>query len=123
MKKIWIIIVASIFLLVMVAYAIMQGPIGQNIVRNALMRTVEESGYEIQIDQIEGTLPHQITLKNVVIRGDGVDVKVQELSMRPVLWRLLKQEIAFNNIYAFSAFLNRITQFFVRYFDFEWNST
>ncbi len=99
MKKlgIWLFVV---FILVAGIYAVFQSNIGRNYVRNALSNALKDSGYEVTIDRVDGTLPHQIDLKGVSIQGKGLDIKLTELKLRPVLWRLLRKEAAFNDIQA-----------------------
>ncbi len=99
MKKIGILLL-SLFFFLAAAYAVIQSNIGRNYVRNALTQGLQESGFQVTIGQVEGTLPHQIELKEVEIQGKGLDLRFKELSLRPILWRLLKKEIAFTNIHA-----------------------
>lgn len=99
MKKIGIALLV-VFFLITALYTVVQSNIGRNFVRNALTQGLQESGFEVTIDQVEGTLPHQINLKGIHIRGNGADVDISALTLRPVLWRLFKKEIAFNDIHA-----------------------
>lgn len=99
MKKLAAILI-SLCLLIAIAYALMQGEIGKNFVKNSLMRSLESSGYRVQIERIEGTLPHQVNLKGVDIQGHGAHIAIQELRLRPILWRLFKKELAFQSIQA-----------------------
>lgn len=89
-----------LFILIGGLYAAAQSNIGRNWVRNALTKALQDSGYEVTIDQVEGTLPNQIDLKGISIRGHGADIKLAELKFRPVLWRFLKKEAAFNDLHA-----------------------
>lgn len=89
-----------LFIVVAGIYAVVQSNIGRNYVRNALTQGLESSGFKVQIDQIEGTLPHQINLKGISIQGNGIEMKLKTLSLRPILWRLFKKEMAFNDIHA-----------------------
>ncbi|MBX7065685.1 MAG: translocation/assembly module TamB domain-containing protein [Parachlamydiales bacterium] len=99
MKK-WIIIPVVLLFLLTAVYAVMQSNIGRNVVRSALTRALEDSGYTVQIDQVEGTLPHQINLKGISVKGEGFEATASEIRLRPVLWRLLKREAAFNDVQA-----------------------
>lgn len=99
MKK-WIIFLIALFFLFTAAYAIIQSNIGRNLVRNALTRALEDSGYQVQIDQVEGTLPHQINLRGITVKGEGFQATAREIRLRPVLWRLLKREAAFTDVHA-----------------------
>ncbi len=110
MKKIGIGII-FLLLLCTVLYTLMQGPLGKRLVENSLKSALEKSGYQVHIDAIEGTLPQKIDLKGVSIQGDGVDVRVEKIHLRPVLWRLLKREIAFNNIDAKQIAINQYRPF------------
>src|SRR5579872_3093680 len=99
MKKIgiWLFL---IFIVVAAVYAVMQSSIGQNLVRSFVISSLQKSGYTVTIDHIEGTLPHQIELKGLTVTGKNVDITVEQLSLRPVLWRLIKNEIAFTDVKA-----------------------
>ncbi len=99
MKK-WLILFFILFIFVAGFYAVLQSGLGKNYLRDLLSNALHESGFDVQIDRIEGTLPHQIDLKGVTIRGEGVDVTIEELNLRPVLWRLIQREIAFDHIHA-----------------------
>lgn len=110
MKKIgiWLFLV---FILVAGAYAVMQSNIGKNLVRNIFSSALQKSGFAVAIDHVEGTLPHQIELKGIAITGNNVDITIEQLSLRPVLWRLLKNEIAFTNIHARGVTVDKGTPF------------
>ncbi|PIS02776.1 MAG: hypothetical protein COT85_01725 [Chlamydiae bacterium CG10_big_fil_rev_8_21_14_0_10_42_34] len=88
------------FLFLAGLYAVVQSNIGRNYIRSLITKAVEESGFKIHIDQVEGALPSQIQLKGISIQGDGTMITVEKLQLRPILWRLLKKEIAFKNIEA-----------------------
>ncbi len=92
MKKILLVL----FFLIAAFYAIIQGPIGRNWVRRIIVQAVQDAGYQIEIGRIDGTLPHQINLKKVSIN----DITVEQIHLRPVLWRLLKREFAFTDVHA-----------------------
>lgn len=89
-----------VFIFVAGVYAVFQSEIGRNYVRNTIASELKDSGIDVQIERVEGTLPHQIDLKGLTIRGDGIDVFVVEVKLRPVLWRLLSRELAFTDIHA-----------------------
>jgi hypothetical protein len=89
-----------VFIIAAGIYAVFQSNIGRNYVRNALTRALQESGYEVTIHRVDGTLPHQIELKGVSVHGKGLDIQVAEIKLRPVLWRLLKREAAFKDVSA-----------------------
>lgn len=110
MKKALLALVV-LFFLMMAVCAVMQSNIGRNFVRNALTRALVDSGYVVHIDQIEGTLPHQINLKGVTIQGENFEATAAEIRLRPVLWRLLKKEVAFNDIRAKKISISQGTPF------------
>lgn len=99
------------FLFLASIYAVMQGAIGKNLIRTLLTGALQQSGFEIHIDQIEGTLPHQIELKGVVIAGEHIYITADTLTLRPILWRLVKNEIAFTNVRAKKISFERKTPF------------
>ncbi len=90
----------TLFAILGAVYALLQGNVGKNWVRKWIQGTFQQAGYSISIDQIDGTLPHQIHLKGVVITGNHIQISAQQISMRPVLWRLLDRELALNNVHA-----------------------
>ncbi len=99
MKKIGFILL-FLFLLATAFYAVVQSEIGRNWVRKKLENTLRETGVSAQIDKIEGTLPHEILLKGVRVEGNDFSATIESIRFRPVLWRLLKKEIALNDIQA-----------------------
>lgn len=99
MKK-WTLAIVSFAFLIIAIYAVIQSNIGRNWIRSLLVSRLESLGYEVQIGSVEGTLPHQINLKEIEIQGDGWKVTALEIQLRPVLWRLLKNEAAFTNVKA-----------------------
>lgn len=100
-----------LFVLVAGFYAVLQSGIGKNIVRNIFANALQKSDLAVTIDQVEGTLPHQIKLKGIRVTGNNVDIYVEQLSLRPVLWRLLKNEIAFTNVHARGVSIDQGTPF------------
>ncbi len=110
MKKLGIALGSLLFLLAL-GFALMQGEFGKKFVKKALEKAVAQSGYQVHIDQIEGTLPHQIKLKGVSIQGENLRLTIADLQLRPVLWRLLKAEMAFTNIQAKEISVNEGTPF------------
>lgn len=110
MKK-WALLFFFLFIVAAGFYAVLQSGIGKNAIRNLLSSALAQSGFEVQIDRIEGTLPHQIDLKGVTIHGEGVNVTIEELKLRPTLWRLIQKEIAFNHIQAKNISISQGTPF------------
>ncbi len=96
MKKLGILFI-TLCSLTLLLYALLQSNLGKTMVRKTIESAVSDAGLNIQIDRIDGTLPHQIDLKGVTINNE---VKIQQLSLRPVLWRLFSKELAFNNVHA-----------------------
>lgn len=76
----------------------MQGNIGKRWIQHAIITSLEKSGFQVQIDQIEGILPEQIDLKGIRLKNEETNIYIAELKLRPVLWRLLKAEAAFKEI-------------------------
>lgn len=105
MKKIAFALTSFAFLVIAI-YACIQSNIGRNWIRNLFVSKLENLGYEVHIDAVEGTLPHQIRLKGIAIQGNGIDAKAAEIQLRPVLWRLLKNEAAFTDVRAKQISLN-----------------
>jgi len=88
------------FILIGSFYAVIQGPLGQGFIRNAIVTNLKQSGLDVEIGKVEGTLPHQIELKNVSLKGKDLNISIGKLSLRPILWRLLKNELAFGRVFA-----------------------
>lgn len=105
MKK-WAIALISFAFVIIGLYACVQSNIGRNWIRNLLISKLENLGYEVHIDALEGTLPHQIRLKGIEIQGNGLKATAAEIQLRPVLWRLLKNEAAFTDVKAKQISLN-----------------
>jgi hypothetical protein len=110
MKKLLLFFLILFFLIAGV-YAIIQSNIGRNYVRATLTKALQESGLKVQIEQVEGTLPHQIDLKGVSIEGEGIDLKLAELKLRPILWRLFRKEAAFRDVQAKGVSISNQTPF------------
>lgn len=88
------------FILFAGIYAILQSNIGRNFVRNLLVKNLEQSGFTAQIAHVEGTLPHQIEMKGITVQGKGIELRIDSLTLRPILWRFFKGEVAFSHIQA-----------------------
>lgn len=110
MKKIWIPVFIA-FIVIAGFYAIIQGNFGRNFTRNLITEAFQKAGFEVTIDQIEGTLPHQINLKTVTVTGNQVHITIEQLTMRPILWRLLNKEIAFTDVHATAISFDQGTPF------------
>lgn len=110
MKKAAISIVILLILITGI-YAVFQSNIGRNWIRNTILNTFTESGYQIEIQHVEGALPNRIELKGVEIRGEDVDIQAKSITLRPVLWRLLKRELAFKNVVAKDVSVAQATPF------------
>jgi hypothetical protein len=100
-----------LFLLLAGSYAVMQSGFGKNFIRAIFANALQNSGFFVTIDHIEGTLPHQIELKGVALTGNQVSLTAEQISLRPVLWRLLKKEIAFTQVHARGVSIDQGTPF------------
>jgi hypothetical protein len=99
MKKLGIGLFIGFFFIASI-YAVIQSNLGRNYIRSLFTNALQQSGYTIKIDQVEGTLPHQIDLKGVSIQGKGLNLTIEKLELRPILWRLLTKEAAFKDVHA-----------------------
>lgn len=110
MKKIGLIFV--VFLLLLAGfYSVVQSAVGRDFVRNRIIASLQDAGLEVQIDRIEGTLPHQVNLKGITIHSPDFDATIKELQARPVLWRLFKNELAVKDVHAKSIAISNQTPF------------
>lgn len=98
--RIFGIVVIILFFITASVYAVFQSNIGKNWIRKTIEEKLENSPYNVKIERIEGAIPNRIELYGVEIKGEEVDVKAKSITLRPILWRLLKKEIAFKNIIA-----------------------
>lgn len=89
-----------LFFVVAGSYAVAQSQIGKQLIQKAITNALEQSDFTVHIERIDGTLPHQINLKEVKLEGRGVEVEIATLKLRPILWRLLKKELAFSDVEA-----------------------
>ena len=68
--------------------------------RAFLVKALNESGFEVSIEKIEGSLPQFIRLQGISIKGPAIELSVRTLEARLSLIRLLKREIAFTSLNA-----------------------
>jgi autotransporter translocation and assembly factor TamB len=80
MKKLGIIFII-LFTLVVLGYALLQSALGKNYLRAQIAKGLEESGVKVEIERIDGALPHRIQLKRITITGSGIDATIQELHL------------------------------------------
>lgn len=99
MKKIAAVFFGFVFFLTAV-YAFFQSHIGRDFIRERLQQALASSGFVADIGRIDGALPSQIILKDLTIRGHGHTAHIDEITLRPILWRVLKKQIAFKNVEA-----------------------
>ena len=99
MKKIAAIAIALFFLLA-ASYAVLQSTFVKNYIREQLDRALADSPYNIQIEKIEGAIPNRIDLKKVTLKGEDLDLQIKSIALRPILWRLLRKELAFKDVIA-----------------------
>ena len=99
MRKIQIAFIA-LFLLGVIAMLALQSDWGKKMAQQFLLEALAESGYKVEIGQIEGTLPHAIDLKNVKIESDTLDISIDSVETRLSLLGLIKKEILFTDVKA-----------------------
>lgn len=99
MKKISIaIFIAVIFL--GVAKIASQSHWGKEIARNLLMESLEDSGFSVNLEKIEGTFPSAIVLKNVQLESDQLSISIESVDASLSLFGLLKKELTFSELKA-----------------------
>ncbi len=62
-----------------------------------LKDALKESGYQVEIGKIEGTIPHAIDLKQIHIFSDHITLDIDSLETRLSLWALLQRELLFTD--------------------------
>src|SRR3990167_4613690 len=99
MKKLGIFLFFLLFILAGI-YAIFQSSFVKNFLKNAISDAFFSLGYQVHIEHIEGALPSRIELKGVTIEGQDLKLSIQDITLKPVLWRLIKKELAFQGVVA-----------------------
>lgn len=99
MKKFGITLLILFFILA-AFYAVLQSTFAKDFIRRQIDQSLADSPYKIKIEHIEGAIPNRIELKGVEVTGDDVAIKIKHLTLRPILWRLLRKELAFKNVIA-----------------------
>ncbi|MBI3508995.1 MAG: translocation/assembly module TamB domain-containing protein, partial [Chlamydiia bacterium] len=97
MKKLSYILV-SVFLLITAIVGFMQSPWGKKLALHLLAQALQQSGWVIQVGQIGGTLPQNIELKQLVLKGDGWEIEAESLHLDLSLLRLFRKEIAIREL-------------------------
>ncbi len=90
----------ALFLLIAVAVEIIQSDWAKDKAKTLLANALLESGFQVEIGKIEGSLPQYIKLESVSIRGKGLAISVRSAEARLSLIRLLKREVAFTTLNA-----------------------
>jgi hypothetical protein len=90
----------AFFILGIAGVEIIQSDWAKEKARLFLVKTLNESGFDVKIEKIEGSLPQFIRIEGISIQGKGIDVSVRILEARLSLIRLLKKEIAFTSLNA-----------------------
>lgn len=97
MKKFAIFFLLFFFCLAFI-YALFQSELGKNWIKTQIISSLEKTGFSIKIDQIEGALPSKIDLVGVEIQKEDLILTIERIRLKPVIWRLFKKEIAFNQV-------------------------
>ena len=78
----------------------LQSDFAKNLAQKYLQEALAESGFTIEIDQIEGTIPHAVNLRKVEIKSSSIDISVDSVQTRLSLLGLLKKELIFTELNA-----------------------
>ena len=81
MRKIAIAVLSLFFLLAILA-GILQSPWGKESAVSLLKEALSDSGLQVEIGEIKGTLPHQIELKKLKIEAGGYEIACESLEVR-----------------------------------------
>jgi len=98
--KIAIAIVLGIFALIAGTMFLIQSSFGQNLGLKYLKEALLESGYQVEIGKIEGTIPHAMELRNIKIHSGNLDISIDSIETRLSLLALLKKELLFSDVKA-----------------------
>lgn len=99
MKKLGIFFLFCIALLT-IAALVLNSDWAQKKASHLISSSLAKSGLSIEIESIEGVLPNRVHLKNVSIKKMGWAVSVESVDANISLWRLLNNELAFNQLNA-----------------------
>ncbi len=97
MRKIAIGILSLFFLLSLIGLAV-QSPWGKGKAVSMLTEAIKNQGITVEVDDIQGALPHELLLKGVKLTSNSWSLSFGSLEIRLSLLRLLKREIAFSLI-------------------------
>ena len=74
---------------------------GRSWVISSLQEALNESGWKFSVQNVEGSLPEELTLHKVSISSaQGDSLTMETVVLRLALWRLLKSEITFSKFQA-----------------------
>ncbi len=99
MKKTAISLIVILFLISGLILAA-KSPWGQTLAQSLVSDALKKTGFDVQFEKIEGTLPSRIFLKGVSIRGAGLEITAQTVELELSLLRLFKKEAAFTHLAA-----------------------
>src|SRR3990167_2924851 len=117
MKKLALYLLIFLFILAGI-YAFLQSDFTREYIKKKLSSSLVDLGIDIQIEKLEGTLPNTLKMQGLTFKKDNTHFTVQTLTLKPILWRLFKGEIAFKNIEAKQILIDRLSPF-----DFEKKET
>lgn len=89
-------IVVSLFFIFVLLFAFLQSPPVKKTINRLLTEELQKSGFVINIESIEGSIPLHMRLKDVSIQKDGVDLTIKFLDLHLIIWRLFMREVAFS---------------------------
>ncbi len=87
-------------ILLSAAILALQSDWGKNLALRLFTESLQQAGWKIQVDKIEGNLPHTIVLHHLQATSLTLDLQVERLETRLSLAALLKKEILFTDLQA-----------------------
>lgn len=84
-----------------ISIAVLHSPWAQKKMFSALGRALEESGWKISAEAIEGSVFQEIRLDRVlIVSPEGLEIRAASLQAHLSAWRLLRNQIAIQNLQA-----------------------
>lgn len=99
MKKTALALLAILFLISGLILAA-KSPWGQNLAQSLVSDALKKTGFDVQFEKIEGSLPSRIFLNGVRVQGAGLEITAQTVELELSLLRLFKKEAAFTHLAA-----------------------